>query len=48
MIQVRRPTLIRPPWVKKTNFPLGLEKQKIADELFAGSPTMPIQCSTDF
>ena len=27
-VQERRLTLIRPPGVKKTNFPLGLEKKK--------------------
>ena len=32
----------RPPLVKRTNFLLGLEKQKTADELFARSTTIPI------
>jgi len=35
-------TLIRPPGVKRTNFTLGLEKQKTPDELFARSTTIPI------
>ena len=35
-------TLIRPTGVKRTNFTVGLEKQKTADELFARSTTKPI------
>ena len=50
-------TLIRPrsqentykaSGVKKTNFPLGLEKQERADELFASSTTIPNRGSTRF
>ena len=33
-------TLIRPPGVKRTNFTVGLEKQKTADELFVRSTTI--------
>ena len=48
MIQVRRPTLIRPPRVKRTNFPLGLEKQKTADGTFRKITTMPIRRCPSF
>ena len=41
-------TLIRPPGVKRTNFTVGLEKQKTADELFATSTTIPIDDCPSF
>ena len=40
-----RLTLIRPPRVKRTNFSLGLEKQKTADGTFRKITTIPIRRS---